>query len=152
MTGFGRPTAGLLGGMTQQAMPPPQPTGDEPLGALVHRLTEQVPELVRSELRLAQAELKEKGKSAGVGVGAFGAAGLMALYGVACLLAAAIIALALVLPAWLSALIVGAALLLGAGLVAVAGRKSVQHATPPTPERALSGIKEDVATVKGRHR
>ncbi len=42
-------------------------TSDEPLGALVHRLSEQIPELVRSELRLAQAELTEKGKKAGLG-------------------------------------------------------------------------------------
>ena len=59
---------------------------DEPIGALVHRLTEQIPELVRSELRLAQAELTEKGKSAGIGVGLFSAAGLVALYGLAALL------------------------------------------------------------------
>ncbi len=36
---------------------------DEPLGAVVHRLSEQLPELVRSELRLAQAELAQKGKT-----------------------------------------------------------------------------------------
>ena len=56
---------------------------DEPLGAVVHRLSEQIPELVRSEIRLAQAELTEKGKRAGVGVGLFSAAGLLALYGLA---------------------------------------------------------------------
>ncbi len=48
---------------------------DEPLGAVVHRLSEQLPELVRSEIRLAQAELTEKGKRAGAGLGLFGAAG-----------------------------------------------------------------------------
>ena len=53
---------------------------DEPLGALVHRLSEQLPELIRSELRLAQAELAEKGKHAGVGIGLFSGAGLLALY------------------------------------------------------------------------
>ena len=40
---------------------------DEPIGAVVHRLSEQLPELVRSEIRLAQAELAEKGKHAGRG-------------------------------------------------------------------------------------
>ena len=48
---------------------------EEPMGAVVHRLSEQIPELVRSEMRLAQAELAEKGKRAGVGVGLFSAAG-----------------------------------------------------------------------------
>jgi hypothetical protein len=47
---------------------------DEPLGALAHRLSEQIPELVRSELRLAQAELTQKGKRAGLGIGMFSAA------------------------------------------------------------------------------
>ena len=129
----------------------PQPTGEEPVGALVHRLTEQVPELIRSELRLAQAELTEKGKKAGTGVGAFGAAGLLALYGVGCLLAAAIIALALAVEPWLAALIVGVVLLAAAGVTALAGKRSVQQATPAAPERAISGLKEDVATVKGGH-
>ncbi len=133
-------------------MPSPQPTGDEPLGALVHRLSEQVPELIRSELRLAQAELKEKGKSAGIGAGAFGAAGLLALYGVACLLAAAIIALALAVEPWLAALIVGVVLLAAAGVAGLTGKKKVEQATPPAPEQAIAGIKEDVATVKGGHR
>ena len=39
----------------------------------------------------------------------------MALYGVGCLLAAAIIGLALVIPAWAAALIVGGALLVVGG-------------------------------------
>jgi hypothetical protein len=136
--------------MAHPVTPPPQ--GDEPLGALVHRLTEQVPELIRSEPRLAQAELKEKGKSAGIGVGAFGAAGLLSLYGVACLLAAAIIALALAVEPWLAALNVGVVLLAGAAVAGLLGNRKVATATPPAPERAISGLKEDVATVKGGHR
>ena len=47
------------------------PTSDEPIGALVHRLSEQIPQLVRSEMRLAQAELTQKGKKAGLGIGMF---------------------------------------------------------------------------------
>lgn len=130
----------------------PPPSADEPLGALVHRLSEQLPELIRSELRLAQAELKEKGRSAGIGAGAFGVAGILALYGLACLLAAAVIALALAVPAWLAAVIVGLVLLAAAGVAGLIGKRSVEQATPPAPERAISGIKEDVATVKGAHR
>ncbi len=137
--------------MTQPATPPP--TGSEAsLGALVHQLTEQVPDLIRSEIRLAQAELSEKGRSAGKGIGAFGAAGLLALYGVAALLAAAVLALALALPAWAAALIVGLLLLAGAAVAALAGKKSVEQATPPAPERAIAGLKDDVATIKGGHR
>jgi uncharacterized membrane protein YqjE len=124
---------------------------DEPLGAVVHRLSEQLPELVRSELRLAQAELAEKGKRAGTGLGLFGAAGVVALYGVTGLLATVVILLDLVLPLWLSGLIVTAALLLAALVLALHGRSQVAQATPPTPERAIAGVKEDVEAVKGHH-
>ena len=72
--------------------PGPDPT----LGALVHELTTQVPELIRSEMRLAQAEVAEKGKRAGIGIGMFSAAGLLAFFGLATLLATVVLALALV--------------------------------------------------------
>lgn len=126
-------------------------SSEEPLGALVHRLTEQVPQLIRSELRLAQAELTEKGKKAGLGLGAFGAAGLIALYGLGVLIAALVLLLALVLPAWAAALIVAGVLFVIAAVAAVVGRREVQQATPPAPERAIAGVKEDVATIKGGH-
>ena len=127
------------------------PPAEVPIGALVHRLSEQIPELVRSELRLAQAELTEKGKKAGIGIGMFSAAGLLAFFGVATLITTAILALALVLPAWLAALIVALVILAVAGGVAMAGKKEVQQATPAAPEMAIAGVKEDVATVKGKH-
>jgi uncharacterized membrane protein YqjE len=127
-------------------------TGGEPtLGALVHDLSTQIPELVRSELRLAQAEMAEKGKRAGIGIGMFSGAGLLAFLGLATLVATAVLALAQVLDAWLAALIVGAALLLAAGLLALVGKNQVSEATPAKPERAVEGIKEDIATVKGQH-
>ena len=86
--------------MSQSADTTTTRTTDEPLGALVHRLSEQIPELVRSEMRLAQAELTEKGKKAGMGIGLFSAAGLLAFLGLCTLITTAILALALVLPAW----------------------------------------------------
>jgi uncharacterized membrane protein YqjE len=126
-------------------------SSDEPIGALVHRLSEQIPELVRSELRLAQAELAQKGKKAGLGVGMFSAAGLLAFLGISTLVACAILALALVLPGWAAALIVAVVLFAGAGVAALAGKKEVDQATPPAPERTIANVREDVATVKGGH-
>jgi len=125
---------------------------DEPLGAVVHRLSEQIPELVRSEIRLAQAELTEKGRHAGTGIGLFGAAGMIALYALAGLFTTCVILLDLVLPLWAAALIVTAALFLAAGIAAMLGKRQVSEATPPAPERAIAGVKEDVETVKGHHR
>ena len=122
---------------------------DEPLGAVVHRLSEQIPELVRSEMRLAQAELTEKGKRAGVGVGLFSAAGILAHFGVAVLLTTIIVVLDLVLPLWAAALIVTVVLFAAAGVAALVGKKKVAEATPAAPEKAIAGVKEDVATIKG---
>jgi uncharacterized membrane protein YqjE len=129
-----------------------QQQSDEPIGAVVHRLSEQIPELVRSEVRLAQAELTEKGKHAGLGIGLFSGAGLLALYGLAGLLTTVVVALDLVMPLWLAALIVTVVLFAAAAVAALLGKKEVTQATPPAPERAIAGVKEDVKAVKGhRH-
>jgi uncharacterized membrane protein YqjE len=135
-------------GMSTTARQQP-PQSDEPIGALVHRLSEQIPELVRSEIRLAQAELTEKGKRAGLGAGLFSAAGLFGFLALATLVATAVLALDLVLPAWAAALVVAVVLLAIAGVAALVGKKEVQQATPPAPERTIASVKQDVAAVKG---
>jgi uncharacterized membrane protein YqjE len=136
--------------MTDPLRKEPEPP-DQPLGAIVHRLSEQIPELVRSELRLAQAELTEKGKAAGIGVGLYSAAGLLGLFAFGTLIAAAVLALDTALPAWAAALIVAAVLLVAAGIAALIGKKEVAGATPAAPERAMAGVKQDVATLQGGH-
>ena len=127
------------------------PPDDPTLGGLVHQLTTQVPDLIRSEIRLAQAEVAEKGKRAGVGIGMFSVAGLLAFFGLAALITTAILALALVMDAWLAALIVGLLLLVAAAVAGLMGKKKVAAAGPPVPERAVQGVKADIATVKGGH-
>jgi len=117
-------------------------------GQLIGQLTEQISRLVRDEARLAQAEVTQKAKKLGVGAGLFGGAGLVAFFGVAALVAAAILALALVMPGWLAALIVGVVLLAVAGVLALIGKKDVQKGSPPVPTEAIAGIRTDIATVK----
>ena len=138
--------------MSTAAPGTPRHTADDDptLGALVHDLTQQVPQLIRSEIRLAQAEVAEKGKRAGLGIGMFSAAGLLAFFGLAALLTTIVLALDLVMPAWLAALIVTVVLMAAAGVLALQGKSKVQEASPPVPERAVEGVKEDIATVKGQ--
>jgi hypothetical protein len=136
--------------MTTTSNAGPGATREEPtLGALVHDLTQQVPELIRSELRLAQAEMTEKGKRAGMGIGLFSAAGLLAFLGLSCVVATAVLALAHALPDWLAALVVAVVLFAGAGVAALVGKREVEQATPPAPEHAIEGVKHDIAVVKG---
>jgi len=124
--------------------------GDQSVGDLVKQLSEQTATLVRQEMRLAQTELQEKGKKAGIGAGMFGASGLVALYSAATLIAAAVLALATAVDPWLAALIVGVALLAVAGVAALMGKKKIEEATPPAPEQAIGSVKRDVDTVKRR--
>lgn len=126
---------------------------DRSIAQLVQDMSEQTRRLVRDELVLATEELKQKGKRAGIGAGMTGAAGVMALFGAGTLVACAVLALALVLPGWAAALIIGAALLAVAGLAAMLGTKKLKSAVPPVPEEATAGVQKDVEVVrqKGNH-
>jgi VIT1/CCC1 family predicted Fe2+/Mn2+ transporter len=117
---------------------------------LVKKMSEQVSVIVRDEMKLARLEMARKGKQAGTGAGALGASGLIALYGVACLLACAVIGLSHVVTPWLAALIVGLALFAVATIMALLGRNNLKKATPPVPRQAAASVKADVDEIKER--
>src|SRR4051812_22750979 len=112
---------------------------DRPLAELMRDLSQQSTELIRQEIELAKAELRAKGKSAGVGAGMFGAAGLIALFGVGALTACLGLALATAMDAWLAALIVAGVYLAAGGGGALGGQGKGQGATPPGPREAVAG-------------
>lgn len=118
------------------------------MGELVSSLSEQTSRLVREEIRLATTELKDKGKHAGIGIGMFGAAGIVALYGVGALVAMFIGLLALAMDVWAAALIVTIVLFAIAGVLALTGKKQVQEAVPPAPKHAVDSVKADLDAVK----
>ena len=122
---------------------------DPTVGELLARISDQTSQLVRDEIRLAQAETSVKVKHGVKGVAGFGVAGVLALYGVGLVLATAVLGLAEALPAWLAALIVTVVVLAGAGVAALLGKKEVAEVAPVAPEKAVAGVKEDVATLKG---
>jgi Putative Actinobacterial Holin-X, holin superfamily III len=137
-----------MGHMAGGAQPPP--AQERSTGELVKSLSEQVSVLVRDEFKLAQLEMTHKGRQAGAGIGMLGGGGLVALYGVGCLLACVIIAISGVVAAWLAALIVGAALLAVAAAVALVGKGRLRKATPPVPAETVSSIKTDVEEIRER--
>ncbi|GHF45748.1 hypothetical protein GCM10018783_13610 [Streptomyces griseosporeus] len=128
--------------------PGPGPTGQEPVSELVQRASQQLTELVRGEMRLAQAEMKEKGKRYGKGGGLFGGAGVVGFLMLQALVATVIAALAVPLPVWAAALIVTAALGVIAAVLALGGKKQVSQAAPPAPEQTIESVKADVAEIK----
>lgn len=121
---------------------------DQPVGDLIQQAAQQTATLVRQEIRLAQVELQQKGKRAGLGAGLFGGGGLLALYGLGALVAAAILALATALPGWAAALIVAAVLFAIAGVLALLGKKEVDQAQPLVPEQAIDSTQRDIDAVK----
>jgi uncharacterized membrane protein YqjE len=123
---------------------------DRSVGTLVKQGTEQLSQLVRQELKLAQAELTQKGKRAGIGGGLFGAAALMAFFGVAALVVTVIAAIPLAV--WAASLIVAGGLLALAAILALIGRIEVKRAVPPVPGEAVGSMRQDVETLKERAR
>jgi Flp pilus assembly protein TadB len=127
------------------------PTENASTGELIAQLTSQTSRLVRDEMRLAQKEFQESAKHAGIGAGLFSVAGVLAVFGVATLIAAVVAALALALPVWAAALIVGAVLLAAGGIAALVGKKQVQEASP-LPQQTVANVKDDIQEVKeARH-
>jgi hypothetical protein len=135
-------------GATRATAPEPSGPGDASTGQLVSDLTNQISRLVRDEARLAQAEMTQKAKKLGIGAGLFGGAGLFAFFGLALVVTTAVLALALVLPDWLAALIVAVVMFAIAGVLALVGKKDVQQGTPPVPTEAIASVQTDIATVK----
>ena len=128
-----------------------KPAADAPLGQLISDLSSQMSRLVRDEMRLAQKEFQESAKHAGIGAGLLSVAGLLAVFGFAAIVTAAIAALSLALPVWAAALIVAAVLLLAAGVAGLISKGQVQQASP-APEQTVANLKKDIDEVKeARH-
>jgi MFS family permease len=127
-----------------------QANHDSSLADLARQLSNQTTELVHHEVELAKAELRDKGKRAGIGAGMFGGAGALGLYALGALTAAIIAGIAEALPVWASALIVAALYGAVAGILALRGKMKVQQATPPLPEETVQSVKEDVRYTKQR--
>jgi predicted phage tail protein len=121
---------------------------DQPLADLLRQLSQETATLVRQEIELAKAEVTQKGKTAGVGVGIVGAAGVVALLALGALTACLVLALDIVMPAWLAALIV--AIVLGgvAAFLGLRGKEKVQEAGAPVPEQTVETVKEDIEWAK----
>jgi hypothetical protein len=129
----------------------PRVKAERSLATLLSDVAGETVELVRQELALFKAELQEKLSKAGIGAALVGAGALIAYSGWLFLLLAAVFALALVLPVWAAALIVGALVLGIGGVLALVG-KSRMRADALTPERTMRSLREDQAWIKERFR
>jgi hypothetical protein len=125
---------------------------DRSLSDLTRQLSEDVTTLVRKEVELAKTEVTQKVAVLATGAGLFAGAALFVVIGVATLTATAILALALVMPAWLAALIVTVLVVLIAAVLALVGRHVLQRSQAPLPVETVESVKEDIAWVKTQAR
>jgi uncharacterized membrane protein YqjE len=121
---------------------------DRPIGELLRQLSQETTTLVRQELELAKAEVREKGRKAGPGIGMVGAAGVVGLLALGALTAFLILALDGAMPNWAAALVVGAVYAAIAAVLYFLGRERVKEAGPPVPEQTVDSVKEDVEWAK----
>jgi uncharacterized membrane protein YqjE len=125
----------------------PEDARERGIGELVKDLASQTSTLVRQEIKLAQAEVTEKGKVAGRGAGMLGGAAVAALLMLGALTALIIVVLDSFLGLWLAILIVTVLWGIVAAVLAQAGRKSLREATPPVPQ-TVETVKEDIQWAK----
>ena len=125
---------------------------DRSLPELLKQLSQETTQLVHQELELAKAELTQKGSEAGAGAGMFGGAGALGLAALGALTACFILALDLIMPAWLAALLVAVVYAVIALVLVKQGQARIKRATPPVPEQTIETVKEDVEWAKTQMR
>jgi|SRR3954447_13566643 len=123
---------------------------ERPVGEVARNLTADLSLLLRQEIDLAKAEMAEKGRTAAPGVGMFGGAGVVSLCAAGALTAFLVLVLAIFLPEWAAALIVGVVLAAVAYVLVKQGKERVAEAGKPVPEQTIETVKEDVEWAKTR--
>ena len=121
---------------------------DRPLGEVAKELTSDVSLLVRQEIELAKAEMAAKARTAALGLGLLGGAGVVALCAAGAVTAFLILVFSLFLPHWLAALLVGLCLAVVASVLLKQGKERIDDAGKPVPEQTIETVKEDMEWVK----
>ena len=120
---------------------------ERPIGELLKQLSEETTTLVKQELDLAKAEMTQKGKQAGTGVGLLGGGGVAGLMALIALTLTLIYLLDTFMKTWIAALIVTVLWGAVAGALALKGKKELQEVNP-APEQTIETVKEDVQWAK----
>jgi hypothetical protein len=121
--------------------------GGKSIGELVSELTREVRMLLRQELELFSAEMKEKLVTVAKDAVAIGAGAILGYTGFLVLVAGIVLALATFMPAWAAALLVAAAIIATGFALALKGSKELTHLAKK-PEQTAETLKETVKWAK----
>ena len=114
---------------------------------VLHDIVGNIQEIIRSEFRLAKAEVKEEASKARGPLTTWAIGALIGLYALGLLLFTVVMAMATVMATWLSALIVGA--VMGAVSIALISAGSARlKRVNKVPERTIESLKENVQWAK----
>jgi uncharacterized membrane protein YqjE len=119
-----------------------------PISELIRALFADLGVMIRGAAELAKIELKTKATKFGAAAAMLGAGALLALFALGTFVATAVLALAIVLPAWAAALIVGVLLVAAAAALAPAGRAQLRDAGPLAPTETIDNVREDIAWMR----
>lgn len=114
---------------------------------VLQNIVSNLQQIVRAEFRLAKVELQDKAGQAAKPAGLLGTGAALACYGVGFVFLGIVYALALAIPQWAAALVVGVFLTLVGAAFVFAGRKGLKKITP-TPDRTVETLKENVQWAK----
>jgi uncharacterized membrane protein YqjE len=106
-----------------------------------------VQEIIRSEVRLAKAEVREETGKAAKAARVLGIGALLALYALGFLLLTGLHALEIVFAPWLAAMIV-TLLVGGAAAILIRAGIGCMKRVDPRPDRTINTIKENIDWVK----
>lgn len=125
-----------------------QGTGDRSFSDIVKDTLANVQDIIRSEVQLAKIEVKQEARKAAVAGAMFGIAGAFGLLGLAFCALCVVYAIALALPYWAAALIVGVGLFIIAGIALSVGLQRWKQVK--APEKTIFTVKEDVEWMRSQ--
>ena len=138
---------GAAGYSTRPGAAPPQEGSSDGIGAMLSGLIKDLQDLVRGEVALAKAEIKEDVSTAGKGVAAIAVAAFFGLTGFIFLMLGLTYLLNIWMRMWIAASIVGVLLVVIAAVLGMSGKKKLS-ATSLKPEQTIDSLKEDQQWAK----
>jgi len=127
------------------------PTTERSLAEVVQAILGNIQDIFRSEFRLARTELTDQAKKARSAMPLLGAGALAGLFSATLLLVTCVLALAMVLPAWLAALIMAAVTGIAAMVLIGVGRRELKDVSAK-PRRTIQSVRENIEWAKQQTR
>ena len=133
----------------------PRPADDEiyhgrperPFSTLINGLADDLLRLFRLELALFKREMGDSARRFSVGLVLLAVGAVLAFTAWLAVFAAAVIALTIIWPAWLAAVVIGAGTFIPAGLLLYFGIRSLR-AQRLVPRHTLNTLREDGVWIK----